>query len=64
MLDVGTGSGANVAIPAALKGARVVGADLTPELLAQARARAQQAGVEVEWIEADAQQLPFAGREL
>ena len=32
VLDVGTGSGGNVAIPAAQRGARVVGADLTPEL--------------------------------
>ena len=60
LLDVGTGSGGNVAIPAALQGAKVVGSDLTPELFEHARRRAAEAGVEVEWVEADAQDLPFA----
>ena len=49
LLDVGTGSGGNVAIPAALRGARVVGLDVTPQLLEHARRRAAEAGVEVEW---------------
>ena len=40
LLDVGAGSGGNVAIPAALAGARVVGADLTPEMFPHARRRA------------------------
>lgn len=59
LLDVGTGSGGNVAIPAALRGATVVGCDVTPELFKHARLRAAAAGVEVEWVEADAQELPF-----
>lgn len=59
LLDVGTGSGGNIAIPAAQRGARVVGSDVTPELLEHARRRAAEAGVEVEWVEADAQDLPF-----
>lgn len=59
VLDVGTGSGGNVAIPAAQRGARVVGADLTPELFEHARRRAAEAGVEVEWLEADVEALPF-----
>jgi SAM-dependent methyltransferase len=59
LLDVGTGSGGTVAIPAALRGARVVGCDVTPELFEHARSRAATAGVEVEWVEADAQDLPF-----
>ena len=59
LLDVGTGHGGNVAIPAALRGARVVGLDVTPELLERARRRAADAGVEVEWVEGDAQDLPF-----
>ncbi|MBA3327175.1 MAG: class I SAM-dependent methyltransferase [Solirubrobacterales bacterium] len=59
VLDVGTGSG-NAAIPAARAGARVTGSDLTPELFGDARARAATAGVEVEWVEADAEDLPFA----
>jgi SAM-dependent methyltransferase len=59
LLDVGTGSGGNVAIPAAQIGAEVVGLDVTPELLEHAVRRAGEAGVEVEWVEGDAQQLPF-----
>jgi SAM-dependent methyltransferase len=59
VLDVGTGSGGNVAIPAARRGADVVGVDVTPELLVTARQHAVAAGVEVEWLEADAQDLPF-----
>jgi SAM-dependent methyltransferase len=60
LLDVGTGTGGNVAIPAARRGADVVGADVTPELLERARGRAAEAGVDVAWVEADAQDLPFA----
>jgi SAM-dependent methyltransferase len=59
LLDVGTGSGGTVAIPAAQLGAKVVGSDVTPELFEHARRRAAEAGVEVEWVEADAQDLPF-----
>lgn len=58
LLDVATGSG-NVAIPAALAGASVTGLDLTPQLLQAARTRAANAGVEVSWIEGDAEELPF-----
>jgi SAM-dependent methyltransferase len=60
LLDVGTGNGGSVAIPAAQLGAEVVGLDLTPELLVHARRRAVEAGVDVEWVEGDAQELPFA----
>jgi len=60
LLDVGTGSGGTIAIPAAQRGARVVGLDVTPELLEHARRRAAEAGLEVEWVEGDAQELPFA----
>ena len=59
LLDVGTGSGGNVAIPAALRCAKVVGLDVTPELFEHARRRAAEAGVEVEWVEGDAQDLQF-----
>jgi SAM-dependent methyltransferase len=60
LLDVATGSG-NVAIPAAAGGAAVTGLDLTPELLAVARKRATDAGLDVEFIEGDAEALPFEG---
>jgi SAM-dependent methyltransferase len=58
VLDIATGAG-NVAIRAARLGARVTGLDLTPELLGRARERAAEAGVEVEWVEGDAEDLPF-----
>ncbi len=59
VLDVATGTG-NAAIRAAAAGAEVVGLDLTPELLAGARRREALAGVSVEWVEGDAEALPFA----
>jgi SAM-dependent methyltransferase len=59
VLDVATGTG-NVALQAAGRGARVVGLDLVPDLLAVARRRAARAGLGVEWVEGDAEDLPFA----
>ena len=59
VLDVAAGTG-NAAIPAAQRGADVVASDLTPELLDAGRARARAAGVELEWVPADAEALPFA----
>jgi SAM-dependent methyltransferase len=61
VLDVGTGSG-NAAITAAQLGAHVTGLDLVPELLAAGRQRADEAGVSVEWVEGDAERLPFDDR--
>lgn len=58
VLDVAAGTG-NAAIPAAAAGASVVAGDLTPELFEAGRARAAAAGVELEWAEADAENLPF-----
>jgi SAM-dependent methyltransferase len=59
LLDVACGAG-NATIPAARAGARVTGLDFSPGLLAIARERAAGAGVEVDWVEADAQDIPFA----
>ena len=61
VLDVGTGSGL-VAFAAAGAGADVVGADVSPELLAAARGT--PGGAAVEWVFADAQRLPFADGEF
>jgi SAM-dependent methyltransferase len=58
LLDVAAGTG-NASIPAAAQGAEVTASDLTPELFEAGRARAQDAGVELEWVEADAENLPF-----
>jgi SAM-dependent methyltransferase len=59
VLDVATGTG-NAALRAAAAGAHVVGLDLTPELFERARSRQAEYGVEVEWVEGDAEALPFA----
>ena len=58
VLDVAAGTG-NASIPAAQAGAEVTASDLTPELLEAGRRRAEAAGVELEWVEADAENLPF-----
>lgn len=59
VLDVGAGDG-NVAIRAAERGARVTASDITPELFESGRRRAADAGVEIDWVEGDAADLPFA----
>jgi SAM-dependent methyltransferase len=58
VLDVACGTG-NAAIRAAQAGARVVGLDLTPELFEAGLRLAAEAGVELEWVEGDAEALPF-----
>jgi SAM-dependent methyltransferase len=58
VLDVACGTG-NAAIPAARAGAEVTGLDLVPELLEGGRRKAAEAGVTVEWVEGDAEALPF-----
>jgi SAM-dependent methyltransferase len=58
VLDVAAGTG-NASIPAAQRGAQVTASDLTPELLEAGRARAESEGLELEWTEADAENLPF-----
>ncbi len=58
VLDVATGTG-NAAIRAAQAGSDVVGLDITAELFADARRREALAGVSVEWVEGDAEALPF-----
>ncbi|HEX3335830.1 MAG TPA: class I SAM-dependent methyltransferase [Jatrophihabitans sp.] len=61
VLDVAAGSG-NASLPAAAAGARVVASDLTPELLETGRQRAAEQGLDIEWVEADAERLPFEDR--
>ena len=57
-LDVATGSG-NAAIAAARRGARVIGLDFIPALVEAARSRAASEGLEAEFVEGDAERLPF-----
>jgi SAM-dependent methyltransferase len=63
VLDVAAGTG-NAAIRAAEAGASVVASDLCPELLEHGRALAAEHGVELEWREANAHELPFSDREF
>ena len=58
VLDVAAGSG-NAAIPAAALGATVTASDLTPELFDAGRRIAAERGVDLDWVEADAEALPF-----
>src|SRR5580698_1524572 len=59
VLDVCCGTGV-VSVTAAVRGARVTGLDLTPELLERARENARTANVEIDWHEGDVEKLPFA----
>ena len=63
VLDVAAGTG-NVAIRAAEAGARVVASDLTPENFEAGRREARERGVELDWVEADAEALPFRDGEF
>jgi SAM-dependent methyltransferase len=58
VLDVACGTG-NATIPAARLAAKVTGLDFAPRLLEVAREKGADAMVEVDWIQGDAQQLPF-----
>jgi ubiquinone/menaquinone biosynthesis C-methylase UbiE len=58
VLDVAAGNG-NFAVAAARLGAIVVATDLTPAMVDLGRSRSRSAGVEIEWLEADAEELPF-----
>jgi len=58
VLDVGCGTG-SVAVTAARRGADVTGVDITPSMLAAARENAAIAGVDVDWREGDATDLPL-----
>lgn len=58
VLDVACGTG-NQSIPAARTGAQVTGLDIAPNLLEQARHRAVVENLKIEFIEGDAEKLPF-----
>jgi len=59
VLDVACGPG-TATLPAARAGADVTGLDLSPELIEAGRKKADEQGLEVEWVEGDAEELPFA----
>lgn len=57
-LDVACGTG-NFCISAARRGAIVTGIDIAPNLLEQARARAESEGLKIQFDEGDAEQSPY-----
>jgi SAM-dependent methyltransferase len=59
LLDVACGTG-NAALLAAGRGAAITGLDASPRLLELAASRAQEAGVQAEWVQGDIEALPFA----
>ncbi len=58
VLDVAAGDG-NFALICAAEGCAVVASDLAPGMVERGRARSQGEGYDIEWVEADAQRLPF-----
>jgi arsenite methyltransferase len=63
VLDLGSGAGTDSLVAAQMVGpqGRVTGIDMTPEMLAKARAAAAEMGAtNVEFVEAEAERLPFA----
>lgn len=63
VLDVGAGTG-NATLPAAATGASVVASDLTPELFPAGQRLASERGLDVTWVEADVEALPFENAEF
>ena len=61
ILDVGCGTGRH-AVELAKRGFRMTGLDLSRGMLAQGKAAADAAGVDVEWVHADATRFSFPGR--
>ena len=58
VLDVAAGSG-NLAVLAGEEGASVVASDFAPAQIELGRARTAAEGLDVEWVLADAEELPF-----
>jgi 2-polyprenyl-3-methyl-5-hydroxy-6-metoxy-1,4-benzoquinol methylase len=58
VLDVGCGTG-NQSLPAARTGAQVTGVDIATNLLEQARERAVEENLKIQFDEGDAEQLPY-----
>jgi len=58
VLDVAAGNG-NSAIAAARLGARVTATDICPEMITKGQKRSRESGLDIEWKEADFEELPF-----
>jgi len=62
VLDIGSGAGTDSLVAAQMVGTegRVVGIDMTPEMLAKARVAAAEVGIaHVEFVEGEIEELPF-----
>jgi ubiquinone/menaquinone biosynthesis C-methylase UbiE len=59
VLDVACGTG-NTTLAAARRRARATGCDWVPALLERAEQRAKAEGLQIEWVKADAEELPFS----
>lgn len=61
ILDVGCGTGVVARHAAEIQGlgARIVGLDSSPDMLAVARLASISAGAQIEWVEGDAADMPF-----
>src|SRR5438105_3637734 len=62
VLDLGCGAGSDSLVAAQMVGpsGRVTGIDMTPEMLAKARAGAGEMGANVEFVKGEVERLPFA----
>jgi SAM-dependent methyltransferase len=58
VLDVAAGNG-NAAVEAVRAGAEAVASDLAPRQVEQGRERVAAEGLAIDWVEADAERLPF-----
>jgi ubiquinone/menaquinone biosynthesis C-methylase UbiE len=58
ILDVAAGDG-NFALACAREGASVVASDISPGMVERGRARSEAEGYKIDWVEADAEELPF-----
>ncbi len=58
VMDLACGTG-NISIPLARRGAHVTGVDIAPNLLEQARERAETEGLQISFEEGDAEQLSY-----
>src|SRR5207237_3547151 len=62
VLDLGCGAGTDSLVAAQMVGqsGRVTGIDMTPEMLAKARASGAEMGANVEFVEGEVERVPFA----
>lgn len=61
VLDIAAGSG-NFALAAARLGGEVTASDVTAHMVELGRVRSRAEGLDIRWLEADAESLPFAQR--